>query len=263
MSFTERIEMRSLAAVMCAVLLFSSSIWSAGPILVGNLHSSGIVMSNSVPMPDGGTVRTGDRIATTKGSLAFLISSSLGRLEVRSESVARLGADRLQLERGSAASDRLPIEAAGYTIRPQTQRPAWFAVAKRDGRLVVVAHRGNVLIASAAAPPVVVTEGSLAEQQQQPRQHAESPQQPAQPWDQQASEQPQEQPQEPASRQQQKGRKKKKGAAAAATGGWAIGSLSHAASVALVVGAGVAVAGTAAGVAAASSGETSSPSPSR
>jgi hypothetical protein len=255
--------MRSLTAVMSAVLLFSSSIWSAGPILVGNLHSSGIVMTNFVPMPDGGTVRTGDRIATTKGSLAFLISSSLGRLEVRSDSVARLGADHLQLERGSVASDRLPIQAAGYTIRPQTARPAWFAVAKRDGRLVVAAHRGNVLIASAAAPPVVVTEGSVAEQEPQPRQQPEQ-QQPAQTQDQQQPPaQPQDQPQEPASDQQQKSGKKKKGAAAAATGGWVIGSLSHAASVALVVGAGAAVAGTAAGVATTRGGETSNPSPSQ
>ena len=250
---------------MSAVLAFSYTIWSAGPVLVGNLHSSGIVMTNSVPMPDGGTVRTGDRIVTTKGSLAFVTSLSLGRLEVRSDSVARLGADRIQLERGAVASDRLPIEAAGYTIRPQTTRPAsrpvWFAVAKRDGRLVVAAHRGNILIASATAPPVLVAEGSVAEQEPQPQQQPEQP--PAQPQDQQQTpEQTPEQPQEQASDQQQKGGKKKKGAAAAATGGWAIGTLSHAASVALVVGAGAAVAGTAAGVASTRS-ESSTPSPSQ
>ncbi len=249
--------MRVLALLMSAFLAFSSTTWSAGPILVGNLHANGIVMTNSVPMPDGGTVRTGDRISTTRGSLALVISPSLGRLEVRSDSAARLGADRIRLERGAVASDRLPIEAAGFTVRPQSVKPAWFAVAQRDGRLVVAANRGNVLIASAGQPSVVVTEGSVASQEPQPQHQPE--QEPAQPPDQQQP--PAEQSQQPPPDQQQKG-KKKKGAAAAATGGWVIGSLSHAASIAIVAGAAAAVAGTAAGVAV-TRGETGNPSPSQ
>lgn len=254
--------MRIRALLMSAFLAHSSTIWSAGPILVGNLHANGIVMTNSVPMPDGGTVRTGDRISTTKGSLALVISPSLGRLEVRSDSAARLGADRVRLERGAVASDRLPIETAGYTVRPQSAKPAWFAVAKQNGRLVVAAHRGNVLIASAGRPSVVVAEGSVAEQEQPPQSQQQPEQQQAQPQEQQpqqAPEQAQEQPPAP----QEKG-KKTKGAASAATGGWVIGSLSHAASVAVVAGAAAAVASTAAGVAATrSGGETSNPSPSQ
>lgn len=227
--------MRPLAIVMAVMLAFSSTVWTASPAFVGNLRSTGVVLTNSVPMPDGGTVRAGDFISTQRAALAIMTSSGFGRLEVRSDSEAQLSSDRLILARGAVASDRLPVEVGSYTIRPQNGNSAWFAVASRDGRLIVAAHRGSVLIASAAAPPVVVGEGSVAQQDQ-------------------ASQQDQRQPAE-----QEKGKKKKR-AAAAASGGWVIGSLSHAASIALVVGVGAAVAGTAAGLAVSLNDEGPSPS---
>ena len=228
--------MRILATIMAVVLVFSSMVWAAGPAFVGNLRSSGVVLTNSIPMPDGGTVRSGDVVTTQSGALAVILSASHGRLEVRANSEARLIGDHLRLERGSVAASRMAVEAGGYTIRAENPTVAWFAVANRGGRLVVAAHHGNVVIASAGEPPVVVNEGSVAQQEQAP-----------------ANSQPdQDQPEQ---------QKKKKRAAGAAAGGWTIGSLSHAASVALVVGVGAAVAGTAAGLAV--SLNEAGPSPSR
>ena len=132
----------------------------------------------------------------------------------------------MQLQRGVVASSDLAIEADGYTIRPQAAGRCWFAVAKRDGRLVVAAHRGAVLIASAGAPPVLVAEGSLAQKQ---------------------SEDPQAQDQQGRQKDQQKETPGKE--TAAKTAGWTIGNLSHSASVALVVGLGLGVAAATAGAA--------------
>ena len=227
--------MRILAVMMSALLVLSSTMWAAGPVLIGRVQTIGLVLTNSIPMPDGGTVRSGDSISTRQNALALITSPTYGRLEVRSDSEARLAADRAKLERGAVASDRLPIEVNGYTVRPQNGNPAWFAVANRGGRLVVAAHRGSVIIASAGEPPVVVQEGSVAQQEQDQQKNQNQPP------------------------EQEKG-KRKRSAAAAAGGGWTIGSLSHAASVALLVGVGAAVAATAAGFAISLNDEAPSPS---
>ena len=229
--------MRALALMMVVMLVFSSTIWAATPEFLGRLHSSGVVLTNAVQIPDGGTVRSGDSISTQPGGLAVITSSSHGRLEVRPDSQARLAADRVQLERGSVAASRLPIEIGGYTVRPETTGSSWFAVANRDGHLVVAAYRGNVIIASAGAPPVVVNEGSLAQQAGEQEQTQGTPQT--------DRDQPQQEP----------GNKKKK-----AAGGWTIGSLSHAGSVALLVGLGAAGAAASAGAAVALTGQNPSPS---
>ena len=240
---------RLLATMMAVMLVVSSTAWAAGAVFVGSLHSTGVVLTNAVHMPDGGTVRSGDSISTQPGALAVISSPTYGRLEVRANSEARLNGNRVQLERGAVAASRLPVQVGSYTISPQNPTSTWFAVANRDGRLLVAAHKGNVIIASAGAPPVVVEEGSLA---QQPKQEE-------------ASTTPQAAPDQPQTDQpatnQQTGKKKKRAAAGAAAGAWTIGGLSHAASIALVVGVGAAVAGTAAGAAVAIS--DSSPSPSR
>ncbi len=217
---------RQLVALNVAVLLvFSTTTWAAGPVFTGNLRVTGTVMANSVPMPDGGTVSSGDRIVTLAKSLAVISSPAEGRIEVRPDSEARFASDRVALHRGALAANRMAIEVDGFSIRPQDPARAWFAVAKRDGRLLVAAHRGNVIISAAGAPAVTVSEGSYAT-------HIQGQEEP------------------------EKDKKKKKGAAgAAAGGGWTIGGLSHAASIALVIGIGAGAAAAVAGAAVALSNE--------
>src|SRR5713226_4167057 len=132
--------MRILACLMTVMLFFSSMIWAAGPAFVGTLRTSGGVLANSAPMPDGGTIRGGDAVKTEPRSVGLITSPVYGRLEVRSDSEARLASDRVRLERGAVASSQLPIEVDKYTIRPQGGAPAWFAVGNRGGRLIVAAH---------------------------------------------------------------------------------------------------------------------------
>ncbi|MBI3695315.1 MAG: hypothetical protein HY238_10835 [Acidobacteria bacterium] len=223
--------MRPLAVLTSILVLFSSTLWAADSAFVGTLRPSGVVLANAMTLPDGGTVRSGDSITTQPAALAVISSPSWGRLEVRFDSEARLASDRVLLARGAVVSSRLPVEVAGFTVRPENPAHAWFAVAQRNGRLVVAAHRGNLLIASTGALPVLVPEGSVASQGQE-----------------------QDQPPEP-----EKGKKKR--AAAAASGGWTIGSLSHAASIALLIAVGAAAAAAVAGLSL-GGGKEATPSPS-
>ncbi len=207
-----------------ALLAFSTVLWPAGPGLTGNLRTRGAVVANSVPQPDGATVRSGDTIATGSNSLAIITSATHGRIEVRADSEARLGPDGIELARGAVASSLLPITADRFTVRPQGSDRAWYAVARRDGRLLVAAHRGSVLIAAAGVPPILVPEGNYATEDDEPAAA-------------------------PPDRNKKKKRRTRGAAGAASAGGWTIGALGHAASVALVVGLSAGVAATTAGVA--------------
>ncbi len=207
-----------------ALVVFSTVLWPAGPFLTGNLRTRGVVVANAVPQPDGATVRSGDTIATGSGSLAIITSATHGRVEIRADSEARLGTDAIELARGAVASSLLPVTADRFTVRPQASDRAWYAVARRDGRLLVAAHRGNVLIAAAGVPPVLVPEGSYATEDDEPA---------AVPPDQ----------------HKKKKRRTRAAAGAASAGGWTIGGLGHAASIALVAGLSAGVVGATAGVA--------------
>ena len=256
---TRAAAVRPLAALTAALLLFSSVVWAAGPELVGSLRASGVVVTNSIPMPDGGTVMSGDSISTDRGSLAIITSLAIGRLEVRANSQARLASDRVRLERGAVASSHLAVETGRFTVRPETSGRAWFSVASQNGRLLVAAHRGNVIIAARGFPQVVVPEGNVAVQNES--QQGEAPvQEPGQPEDQSATlpQTSSEQPPRAQARNKNKKRKSAGGAAGATAPAWAIGSLSHAASIALVAGIGAAAVGAAAAVSVGNSG----PSPS-
>jgi hypothetical protein len=235
------------AAVMASVILVLSPIsWGAASHVIGVLRATGIVMTNSVPMPDGGTICEGDLIRTAPGSSAVIASRS-GRVEIRENSEAQLRSGGVKLLRGAAASAQIPIDVGGYTVRPRNAAAGWFAVSNRNGRIVVAAHRGDLLIASAYAPQVVVPEGSVAEQEQDHQQDSQQ-----QPKEQDSTRSPTER-----TAARRKTHRKAAAAAGGAAGGWSMGSLSHAASVAAL--AGVAVAGTVAGTAVALS--ESGPSP--
>lgn len=209
-----------------ALLTFSTVLWPAGPGLTGNLRTRGVVVANSVPQPDGATVRSGDTIATGSNSLAIITSATHGRIEVRADTEVRLGTDDIELARGAVASSLLPITADRFTVRPQGSDRAWYAVARRDGRLLVAAHRGNVLIAAAGAPPILVPEGNYATEDDEPA--VASPDK---------------------NKNKKKKRRTRAAAGAASAGGWTIGGLGHAASVTLVVGVSAGVVATTAGVA--------------
>jgi hypothetical protein len=234
--------MRLLSITLVSALAFPPALFTAGPAFLGSLRSNGIVLMNSIPVPDGATVRSGDRITAGEGALAIIASPAFGRIEVRSGSEAELAAGRIYLERGAVASSRLPVEVPGHRLHPQDPERSWYAVAHRNGKLVVAAHRGNVWIASAGAQPLLLAQGAVAEQQSGPGQ--DSP---------------------PAVRKQSRNapkRRRRAGAIAGASagGGWTIGGLSHPASVALVIGVGAGVAAASVGVAVALNDDTPSPS---
>ena len=238
--------MRCFSMLMAVLLIWSSTAGAAGPGLVGSLRSTGIVLANAVPMPDGSTVRSGDRIACGPDSVALITSPGQGRVEVRSDSAALLARDYVQLERGVVASSRLPITVSGYTIRPADSDHAWYTVASRRGQIFITAHQGNVLISSAAGvAPLLLAQGTQAERPaaSQPPTNDPAPDQETRPTD-------------PHPR-----RSRRAGAVAgASTGGWTIAGLSHAASLALVVGAGAAVAAVSVGAAVALNDQTPSTS---
>ncbi len=238
--------MRYTAATASLILLLPSISSGAAANVVGVLRATGVVITNSIPMPDGGTICVGDFIRTAPGAFAVIASPS-GRVEIRENSEAQLSGGGVKLLRGAAASALVPIDVGGYTVRLRNAAGGWFAVSNRNGRIIVAAHRGDLLIASAHGPQVVVPEGSVAEQEQDHRQDSQQP------------------PEEhdpvlgPNERSAARRKTHRKGAAAAggAGGGWTIGSLSHAASVAAL--AGVGAAGAIAGAAVALS--ESGPSP--
>jgi len=215
---------------LAVTLTFSTTVWTAEPVIIGNLRVFGVVLINSTPTSDGATPRSGDTITTGAGR-GIILSPVLGRIEVRSDTEVRLEAGRVELARGAVAASRLPVAVRGFTIQPQNGTGAWYAVARRDGRVVVAAHRGKVLITSLGVPPVVVAEGCYADREDsQPTSPDTNP---------------------PTESKQKKGMKRpaRSSARAATAGGWAVGGLSHAASVALVVGVGAGVAAVTAGAA--------------
>ena len=242
--------MRCFSMLMAVVLMWSSTAGAAGPGLVGSLRSTGIVLANDVPMPDGSTVRSGDRIACGPDSVARITAPGQGRVELRSDSAALPARDHVELERGVVGSSRVPITVSGYTIRPADPDHAWYTVASRQGQLFISAHQGNVLISSAASTvPFLLAQGSQAERPatSQPT-NDPSPDQEAQ------APPPDPQPRRP----------RRAGAVAGASaGGWTIAGLSHAASVALVIGAGAAVAAVSVGAAVGLSDQTPSAGPPR
>ena len=110
----------------------------------------------------GRPIAAGDAIRTAPRSLALIRTRSSGRLEVRSDSRARLYEDRLDLESGSAASAELPIRLDEITVAPAGEGEHWFAVGEREGRTIVAAHKGSVVIRRSGARSVVVPAGSYA-----------------------------------------------------------------------------------------------------
>ncbi len=248
-------SVRRLAATSM-IFLFGATASAGGPA-EATLSSSGPVWTNSTVLPSGGAVHEGDRIRTGEDGLAMITSRS-GRVEIRPGSVITWKGDGVVLESGSAASDGGAIRWSETTVRPDTAEETWFVVARNGGRSQVAAYRGNVTIGAPGAAPLLLPAGSyaVAGAEQGAGESSGSDADAGARVDEETGD----------------SKKKKKrpgaagrGAAAAggaggkAAGGWTIGSLGHAASVALA--AGIGAAATGATIAAVTLTE-SSPSPS-
>ena len=118
---------------------------------VGTVTSTGVVRVSGESLPAQGVpswpVVSGDEIVTEKGGAAVLSWSS-ARIEIRERSQVKLGEDHLRLESGAVGADNYSIRFGDYTARPKDPEAgrSWFVVADRDGKQLVAAHRGDVVI---------------------------------------------------------------------------------------------------------------------
>lgn len=199
-----------------SVLIFAAIISPAGARAGGSwapahLATAGTVRTNSSRLPSGTAIYGGDVIATGEDGLAIVTSRGIGRLEVRPSSSVQFGAKGVTLRDGAVAADKSVVGLGEYTIQARSPELAdnWFAVASRNGRKVVAAHRGDVLIARAGATALLVPAGSYAAF-------------------------PGGGPPDEDDDDEKKGGAKDTSAKAPASEGWTIGSLSHKGSVILV-----------------------------
>ena len=128
------------------------------------LSTAGNVWTNAVLLPSGTTVYSGDRIQTDRGASAILWSRTMGRVEIRSDSDVTLAEDHLRLHRGTVAGSAISVLLEEYSVEPVPSEAAdsWFAVADRDGKQLIAAHRGQVRIVQPGMPPILVPAGSYA-----------------------------------------------------------------------------------------------------
>ena len=222
------------------ILSLTAAVWAGEPSNTANLITSGTVWTNTVALPSGSTVRSGDRIKTDAAGTALILSPTAGRVEVRGNSEVTFAVDQITLHDGVIATGRLPVQLGDVQIQVKDPSPqALVVVANRDGKQLIAAHRGDALITRAGLAPVLVPAGSYAMPGDSPGGDGQT-----------ASKDDDD---------DDSGGAVPAGKGTAAKEGWTIGSMSHPGSVALVVGLGAAaVGGTVAGVAL--SGDSPSPS---
>jgi hypothetical protein len=201
---------------------------AAAPL--GGVIASGGVWTNEAALPSGSNVYAGDEIRTAPDAFAVLESPATGRVELRGDTRARVGEEAIALERGVVASAKLAVEIGDLEIVARDSRADnWFVVENREGRRLVAAYRGDVVIRGGSAGSLIVPAGSYAMAAQasgtrestSQRGEVEVPKSP-----------------------RDKGRldvdsdsgADSGAASAGAKKGWSIGSLSHGASVAVVTG---------------------------
>lgn len=215
---------------------FSStfSLWIAATMVVaqaasplGSIQASGEVAVSGTRLSIAGVpswpVVVGDRVSTQAGGVATVSSPIIGRLEIRQSSSVRLADGHVELEEGAVGSQGSTVRFGEVTVeaRDRDASSNWFVVANRPGQQLIAAHRGDVWIRTAGVAPLLLPAGSYAV--------------PASPPDSGKAKGDE--------AKDKKDRRKKAGAATAgAAAGWTIGTLSHAASIAVLAGAGAAVA---------------------
>ena len=273
-------QMKSLRRRMRYVaIIFAVSV--AAPLQAAGLEgtslsTAGNVWTNAVLLPSGTTVHNGDRIETARGASAILWSRTMGRIEIRSGSDVTLGADHLRLHKGAVAGSAVSVLLGSYTIgrnvdesrsseeymgepSGETSADSWFVVSDQDGKQLVAAHRGDVRIERAGVAPVLVPGGSYAAPASEPDKDGRGNQD-RDAKDRNDEEKDRKKAGGKSGSQGARGAAAAGGAAGKAAGGFAIGSLSHAASVVLIAGAGAAAVG---GTVAAVTLNDPSPSPSQ
>ena len=209
--------MKRLVAAALACAMAAMPLPAAAPL--GGVIVSGAVWINQTALPSGSNAYAGDEIRTAPEAFAVLESPAMGRVELRGDTHAKVGEDAIALERGVVASAKLAVEIDDLEIVARDSRADnWFVVENREGRRLVAAYRGDVVIRGGSAGSLVVPAGSyaLAAAAPAPRQAA------GQSADEKAS--------------TQKPPESGGAANAGANTGWSIGKLSHGASVAVVTG---------------------------
>ena len=237
-----------MSAFLRQAFLFSAifGFWfvaSAAERTAAILTSSGPVWTNATALPSGGAVYPGDRIRTGENGLAAITSSD-SRVEIRPESEITWQDDGIVLETGSVASNGNAVRFGENTAKPAAPGEAWFVVAEIGGRSQVAAHRGGVTIGGPGLSPLLIPAGSYAVAAGGEREEGSAD------GDSEGNAADAKKPKKNRKKNKQR-RAAGRGAAAAggvagkAAGGWTIGTLSHAASVALAAGVGAAATGAA------------------
>lgn len=204
------------AALACAMAALPLS--AASPL--GGVTVSGDVWTNQAALPSGSNVYAGDEIRTAPGAFAVLETPQTGRIELRGGTQAKMSEAAVHLERGVVASQKLAVQLGELEISARdADADNWFVVENKDGRRLIAAYRGDVVIRGGSAGSLVVPAGSYAMAAAGP-----APRAPA--------------GNDKGDEDSNKKKRRKGGAAgAAAKTGWSLGSLGHAASVAVVTGA--------------------------
>ncbi len=223
------------------ILSLTAAVWAGEPSSTANLITSGTVWTNTVALPSGSTVRSGDRIKTDTAGTALILSPTVGRVEVRGNSEVTFAGDQITLHHGVIATGSLPVQLGDVRIQVRDPSPrALVVVANRDGKQLIAAHRGAALITQAGLAPVLVPAGSYAMPGGSPGGDGQTATKDDDDDDSGGGAVP-------------------AGKGSAAKEGWTIGSMSHQASITLVAAVGAtAAAGTIAGVAL--TGSSASPS---
>ena len=140
-------------------LTISTLSWAAEP---ASLATAGTVWANAVLLPSGTTLHEGDHVTTGRASTAVISSRSTGRVEVREQSAVSLGDGNVVLHKGVVATAKAPIRLDGIEIEPRGGKDALVVVAKRDGRMLIAAYRGEAIIHADGLTPVLVSSGQYA-----------------------------------------------------------------------------------------------------
>ncbi|MEZ5365120.1 MAG: hypothetical protein R2748_23040 [Bryobacterales bacterium] len=191
------------------------------------MTTSGAVWTNQTALPSGSSVYAGDEIRTAPDAFAVLDSPATGRVELRGDTSAKVGESSVTLDRGVVASAKMAIATGGLEISvADPKADNWFVVENQDGRQLIAAYRGDVIVRGRSSGSFIVPSGqyamAAAAAPPSPRESAEK-----------------KGDADKNAEDKDKDRKKRGGAAAGAAtnSGWALGSLGHAASVAVVTGA--------------------------
>ncbi|MCB1019695.1 MAG: hypothetical protein KDC27_07185 [Acidobacteria bacterium] len=217
--------MRNFLAIALACAMAAMPLPAASAL--GGVTTSGAVWTNQTALPSGSSVYAGDQIRTAPDAFAVLDSPATGRVELRGDTEAKVNDNAVALERGVVASAKMAVATDGLEISAaDPQADNWFVVENQNGRRLIAAYRGDVVVRGRSSGSFIVPAGQYA------MAAAAAPPAPRKSPDQ-ATEADQ------ADKKDDKNKKRAGGAAAGAAtkSGWALGSLGHAASVAVVTGA--------------------------